>query len=201
MEYLGYAKDAYNDNTKWLLRYIWTGKKQGLSSFSPEFHEFRFFIRCTVMMALGTCFWWVLCEPSTKGSALQSKVEPQTMKAAGTVGAAEPALASGPADWTNVGSCDVRNCWIWQITMTEPDRSHPQHHEEWLSFTGGLRGSDVRDGQTSLKRSFGTLVQTNSSLIPTSAGGYKTEINCDTNGLRNTDWAMDVVKIEPIVKK
>lgn len=34
MEYLGYAKDAHNDNTKWLLNYTWTWKKQGIFHFS-----------------------------------------------------------------------------------------------------------------------------------------------------------------------
>lgn len=67
-------------------------------------------------------------------------------------------------------------------------------------FHRWLRGSDARDGQTSLKGTFGTLCKTNSSLTATSATGYKAEINCASNGVRNTDWAMDVVKMEPVVK-
>ena len=68
-------------------------------------------------------------------------------------------------------------------------------------FHRWFRGSDVRDGQTSLKGSFGTLGKTNSALVTTSVIAYKAEITCVRNRVRNTDWAMDVGKLEPIVKK
>lgn len=110
------------------------------SSFSPESHVFWFLIRCTVIMVLGSSFslmsiMWTFSQRLKPGSLRWELVNhPKQWKQPGL------ALASVPADWTNVGNGDVRNCWMWQITMTGAGRSYWEHHEEWLSFTGGSEG-------------------------------------------------------------
>lgn len=116
--------------------------RSALCSFTSQFHAFWFFIRGTVMMALGSCFrlmsiMWTFNQRLEPCSVRWELVNhPKQRKQPGQW----PALASGPADWTNVGNWDVRNCWMWQITLTGADRSYQQHHEEWLSFTGGSEG-------------------------------------------------------------
>lgn len=110
------------------------------SSFSPESHVFWFLIRCTVIMVLGSSFslmsiMWTFNQRLKPGSLRWELVNhSKQWKQPGL------ALASVPADWTNVGNGDVRNCWMWQITMTGASRSYWKHHEEWLSFTGGSEG-------------------------------------------------------------
>lgn len=145
-------------------------------------------------MALGSCFRQIIqsimwsfnqrLKPCSLRWELVNhpKQWKQHCQGCGTV--TSPGLSSSWLNWRGELWCerlmDVtdNNDRSWQELPTAP--------RKMAEFHGWFRGSDERDGQTSLKRSFGTLGKTNSSWIPTSATGCKTEINCATNGVRNT---------------
>lgn len=101
----------------------------------------------------------------------------------------------------------MRNCGLWCEKLLDVTDNDDRSWQELLRASWGIagfhrwfRGSHVRDGQISLKGSFKTLSKTNSALVTTSAIGYKAEITRVRNGVRNTNWATAVGKVEPIVK-
>lgn len=162
-----------------------------LSLFSPEFQEFLFFTRCTVMMAWASCFrlMSIMWTFNKRLKALQPRRElvthPCQWKQPGLLGlrATDWALASGSAEWT-----DMRNCCLWCEKLLDVTDNDDRSWQELLIAPWGMagfhrwfRGNDVRDGQTSLKGNFRVLGKTNSALVTTSMIGYKTEITSVRN--------------------
>lgn len=162
-------------------------------------------------MAWGSCFrlistMWTFNKMLKPCSPWKELVNhPCQWKQSGLLGlwASDQALASGSGDWN-----DMRNCWLWCEKLLDVTGKDDRSWQELLIAPWGMSGfhrcfkeSDVRDGQTSPKESFRTLGKTNSTLVITSAIGYKAVITWVRNEVRNTDWAIDVCKLEPIVKK
>lgn len=147
-----------------------------LSSFSPEFHEFWFFFRCTVLVALGSCFrlmsiMWTFNQSLKPCSPRWELVnDPKQWKQPGQLGWRDidrpwPQVQLTELKWETAGS-DVRNSWMWQIIMTEADRSYRQHHEEWLSFTGGSEGVMRETGKPPWKGPLGLCARPTAAWQP-----------------------------------